>query len=63
MNVPDKSWMSLSPFSMEFHDGLTTFTNLAVANTDYEEGHLPCPCSCCTDRDIIPISEMRKQFS
>ena len=62
MVVPDKGWMTFERHSKTFRDGLTIFTEFAIANTigKFEEGKLPCPCVECSNRKVIAITEIRK---
>ena len=49
--VLDKSWLTKDTFSDEFCNGLTVFTEYALAKLQgfYREGYLPCPCKCCVN--------------
>lgn len=62
MPAPDKSWLPFGRASMEYRNGLTSFTEYAKSNTkgEFPEGKLPCPCSECNNRRIIAIPTMRK---
>jgi len=62
MRVPDKAWLTMSPSSKEFRLGLTAFVEYAVLKCQglYREGYLPCPCTDCTNRNVLPIAELRR---
>lgn len=64
IRVPDKTWLSLSPCSQEFRDGLTAFVQYGLRKCHglYKEGYLPCPCTDCTNRNVIPIADLRQHI-